>query len=366
MTSTAGDIPLKRPEPIARIDDILYLSFERPDLEQAARFLSDFGLVPTERQSEILRLRTASPWPLQCEVRRASAPRYVGAAFLAASRADLEALSKASEQPLVPHDEAAGGGVAVCLRDPAGFGVTVVHDVRREETGVPAPSVVPVNTPFAKPRVNRTVRPAAGPATLHRLGHVVLQAVDFRTSVDWYMRHLGLIPTDVQCLSDGTPNLAFLRCDRGPAPADHHTVVVFGGIEDGYAHSAWEVADLDALGMGQQALKAGGWQHLWGIGRHLLGSQLFDYWRDPWGDEFEHYADGDLFDASAPTTYHPLDPELIWQWGADLPKDFGPQLGPAAVLGLVRRIASGRLSLRRILDLKKSVSRPARPWLGRR
>ncbi len=35
-----------------------------------------------------------------------------------------------------------------------------------------------------------------------------------------------------------------------------------------------------------------------GIGRHIQGSQLFDYWRDPDGFLVEHFADGDMFDDS--------------------------------------------------------------------
>jgi hypothetical protein len=33
-----------------------------------------------------------------------------------------------------------------------------------------------------------------------------------------------------------------------------------------------------------------------GCGRHLLGSRIFDYWRDSWGQKHEYYTDGDLFD----------------------------------------------------------------------
>ena len=29
----------------------------------------------------------------------------------------------------------------------------------------------------------------------------------------------------------------------------------------------------------------------------MLGSQIFDYWRDPWGHTVEHWTDGDLLDA---------------------------------------------------------------------
>ena len=30
-------------------------------------------------------------------------------------------------------------------------------------------------------------------------------------------------------------------------------------------------------------LAARGYPHAWGVGRHILGSQIFDYWRDPFG-----------------------------------------------------------------------------------
>ena len=50
-----------------------------------------------------------------------------------------------------------------------------------------------------------------------RLGHFVLQTVDFPRMADWYLRVLGLIPTDVQYLADGSPHLAFCRLDLGDA-----------------------------------------------------------------------------------------------------------------------------------------------------
>ncbi len=164
-----------------------------------------------------------------------------------------------------------------------------------------------VNTAHARPRVNHAVRTPIEPARIARLGHMVLQTVEFARMADWYMRVLGLIPTDVQYLADGSPNLAFCRLDLGNQPADHHTVVLVGGIEERYEHSAYEVIDLDALGQGQQVLRAQGYRHMWGIGRHVLGSQLFDYWRDPDGFEYEHYTDGDVFTADFETAYSPLE-----------------------------------------------------------
>jgi hypothetical protein len=118
-----------------------------------------------------------------------------------------------------------------------------------------------------------------------------------------------------------------MRCDRGAEHTDHHTVglaQVPPGAPLGVHHTSFETIDLDAVGMGSEWLKAKGWdkQHVWGIGRHYLGSQVFDYWRDPFGNMIEHFADGDLFDASVPTALHPVGKESLYQWGPVVPDTF--------------------------------------------
>jgi hypothetical protein len=364
-TISPGSVPLDRPEPIIRIEDIAFVRFEKPDLDRQERFLADFGLARAHRSDESLYMRGSGPGHHVYVAHRGSAARFVGAAFRASTRADLETLARATSSRVEATREP-GGGERVVLRDPAGFRVEVVHGIA-EAAPLPARfEPAPRNTPDRKARIDAPVRPARRPAQVARIGHVVLQATRFRESAAWYMRHLGLIPSDVQCLDDGSPNIAFLRCDRGERPADHHTVVVFGGVADAYAHSAYECIDVDDVGMGQQALREGGWKHVWGIGRHLLGSQIFDYWRDPDGDELEHFADGDVFTAAHPTGYYPFDPSLLWMWGADLPRDFGPKPGPALVASIARNVLRGRLSLPRLKLLKRSAERPARPWLAAR
>jgi hypothetical protein len=218
------------------------------------------------------------------------------------------------------------------------------------------------NTAHHTPRVNRTVRAPIEPAQVVKLGHFVLQTVDFPRMADWYLRVLGLIPTDVQYLADGSPNLAFCRLDLGNEPADHHTVVLVGGIEEKYEHSAYEVVDLDALGQGQQVLRAQGYRHMWGIGRHVLGSQLFDYWFDPDGFEYEHYTDGDVFTADHETEYSPLEFGGLWAWGDDAPASMKPKKNLRTllrVLGLLRRKAITRERLKLI---GQALDAPARPW----
>src|SRR6266702_7292843 len=89
--------------------------------------------------------------------------------------------------------------------------------------------------------------------------------------------------------------------DLASPPADHHSLALLCGPAAKLLHVSFETLDLESVGQGHQYLRAAGWNHYWGIGRHILGSQVFDYWKDPAGDEWEHYADGDVMNADYPT-----------------------------------------------------------------
>lgn len=71
-----------------------------------------------------------------------------------------------------------------------------------------------------------------------------------------------------------------------------------------------------------QHLAAREYHHGWGVGRHILGSQVFDYWRDPWGHRVEHWTDGDLFNANAEANITDIPTMLGHQWGPAAPADF--------------------------------------------
>ncbi|HKI39948.1 MAG TPA: 2,3-dihydroxybiphenyl 1,2-dioxygenase, partial [Mycobacterium sp.] len=89
-----------------------------------------------------------------------------------------------------------------------------------------------------------------------------------------------------------------------------------------YVHSAYEVSDLDALAAGGEYLRDRGYFRSWGIGRHIQGSQIFDYWRDPDGFLVEHYTDGDMFDNTLETGWAPFTASGLAQWGPPVTKDF--------------------------------------------
>jgi len=66
----------------------------------------------------------------------------------------------------------------------------------------------------------------------------------------------------------------------------------------------------------------GKYEHMWGVGRHLLGSQVYDYWCDPWGRVHERWADTDRLNARSGTNLLSAQEALVSQWGEDPPERF--------------------------------------------
>lgn len=356
--------PLGRPEALGRAVELAFLRWHKRQLAPTERFWRDFGLHVVSSTPRRIVVRGAGTAYCIAIAEQGPVDAFVGPAFRMSDDTDLERYVKEfGATRLSPHD-IPGGGRGIELRDPSGRSVWLLQGQERAEALPLRDPVTPaMNTAREVRRVNRTVRTPIEASPVVRLGHVVLQTVDFPALSSWYLRVLGLIPTDVQYLADGSPNLAFCRFDLGSEPADHHSVVFVGGIEEKYEHSAYEVLDLDALGQGQQVLRAQGHRHLWGIGRHLLGSQLFDYWLDPEGFEHEHYTDGDVFTSEFETCYSPLEFGGIWSWGDDAPSSMKPRknLGTVLhVLGLLRRKA---ITPERLKLINAALDAPARPWL---
>ena len=357
-----GRVSLPRsPAPLVKANELMFVHFERPDLDRAEQYLLDFGLVRAARSDNSLFFRGTGSLPYFYRVTRGPRARFLGLGLSVPSADDLKKLSKAFGRPIETSD-APGGGAVVRLLDPLGVAVDVTHGFTRSEPLPLRPSILH-NSPSNVIRINDTQRPALEPPQVTKLGHLVLETTDFDLSVRWYMDTLGFIPSDVLCLPDGVPVGSFLRLDRGSEPTDHHTLFVTMGLESKVDHVAFEVVDLDAVEMGQQILLARRYRHAWGVGRHLLGSQIFDYWRDPWGQKHEHYADGDLFDSAQPPGYHLMDRQGLYQWGPDLPDDFvDARLTPRRLWTVLKTAVQDRARLKKLLALKSSLAKPGRGW----
>ena len=306
---------------ILKIEDVAHVRFRAPDLAEMRAFLEDFGLVVVEDKPTRLIARGAGSSPA-LHVTELGEAGFAGVAFRAESLADLERLASA-EGVLVEALDLPGAGSMVVLTDPDGHRVEVIAG-QAPVDALPLAAAQAWNRSDARERLRATKRIAAGAANVVRLGHVVLNVSNFRTSEAWYKERLGLITSDEIRLSPEFAIGAFLRCDRGEAPTDHHTVFLMQSPKGpGFNHAAFEVADLDDLMRGHQRLADAGRHAQWGVGRHILGSQVFDYWRDPWGHTLEHWTDGDLFTATDGSNIASVQDLLGVQWGPKPPATMG-------------------------------------------
>jgi catechol 2,3-dioxygenase-like lactoylglutathione lyase family enzyme len=322
--------------PVVKVHGLAWLEIRKPDLVRAAEFARAFGFEPSLRTDDELHLRGTDAGAPCLVVRRGSRSEFVAPAFEVDGHADLTRIAASAGTTVTALPETLGGHV-VDLVDPSGQRVRVVAGANRLPA-LPAQAPLTVNAGHEHPRVDATQRPPRAPARVQRLGHVVLQTTRYRAALDWYLETLGLIVSDFLHYPgqrERGPVMSFIRCDRGAVPTDHHTLAMLLGPSNRYVHSAYEVADLDALAAGGEHLREMGYRRSWGIGRHIQGSQVFDYWRDPDGLLVEHYTDGDVFDSSLEPGWAPMSASGLRQWGPPPTKDF---------LG----IAPGRDSLREL------------------
>jgi hypothetical protein len=318
-----GEHPGRSRNPVIKVHDIAWLEFEKPDLARAEAFAHAFGFVIALRTDDELHLRGTDPGTRCVIIRRGSGTRFLGAAFMAHDEADLLRLSGATGARTRRLPETIGG-LTVDLVDPSGIPVHVVAGTHQLDV-LPSQSPHTFNFGHEMRRINATQRPDREPAKVQRLGHVVLQTTKYIEALNWYLDNLGMIVSDFQFFPgqrDRGPTMSFIRCDRGATPADHHTLAMALGPQNRYVHSAYQVCDLDALAAGGEYLADRGYFRSWGIGRHIQGSQLFDYWRDPDGFLVEHFSDGDMFDSTLEPGWAPFTASGLAQWGPPVTKDF--------------------------------------------
>lgn len=318
-----GEHPGRSRNPVIKVADIAWLEFEKPDLTRAEAFARAFGFQVALRSPEEVQLRGTEAGAPCVVLRRGDRSRFTGVAFRADDEVDVLRLADRTGAPAVALPESIGG-LGVSLTDPSGVPVRVVAGMHAQPD-LPRQSPHTFNFGAAANRVNATQRPRRVPARVERLGHVVLQSNRYLETLNWYLDHLGLIVSDFLHFPgqrNRGPAMSFIRCDRGSTPTDHHTLALALGPANRYVHSAYQVADLDALAAGGEYLSERGYFRSWGIGRHIQGSQLFDYWRDPDGFMVEHFADGDLFDSTLEPGWAPFTASGLAQWGPPVTADF--------------------------------------------
>ncbi len=348
-------VPDRHPAPICRAEKLLAIRLRRPDPAAASQFFVDFGLAVHEQQADYVMLRGAADTTASVLIERGPVA-FVGLTLAIASEDDLARLARAHGQDISAADLGRPGR-CVTLRDPDGLRVEALSEYacldQRKVPQTPAENQV-----GDTPRINQPVRVDLNhPCIVNKIGHTAIGVRRIGDSIGWYAQNFGLIVSDFQLLADDPiPVVAFLRCDRGDHPADHHTLAIASGVDLGHMHTAFEVNGLDSVASGGEFLGSRGYRRSWGIGRHLLGSQVFDYWRDPEGAMFEHYTDGDRFDNTVPAGYHLFSGRALYQWGPPVSADMaGKQPSRERLQTLISRLRSDDdLTFKRLISLVRA------------
>ncbi|WP_445160057.1 VOC family protein [Mycobacterium sp. Dal123C01] len=309
--------------PVIKAVDIAWLEFEKPDLTRCEAFARAFGFQAAQHRPDEIQLRGTHPGAPCVIVRRGSRTRFSCTAFRAGDEADVLRLADKSGIRARPLPQTLGG-LSVDLIDPSGMPVRVVAGMH-ELPELPGQQPHTFNFGDNAQRINVSQRPARVPARVQRLGHLVMQTTKYLETLNWYLDNLGMVVSDFLFFPgqrERGPTMSFIRCDRGSAATDHHTLAVALGPANRYVHSAYQVSDLDALAAGGEYLQERGYSRSWGIGRHIQGSQIFDYWRDPDGFLVEHFADGDRFDNTVEPGWAPFSASGLAQWGPPATRDF--------------------------------------------
>ncbi len=306
---------------LIKVKDLAYGRLRAPDLDVMEEFLTHFGLIRAARTPSALYMR-GTDRRHHLHVTEKGDPAFVGFAYLAASEDDLKRLAKAPGASEVERIDDPGGGARVRLREPNGYQIEVVCGI--EDLPAIAVDRDPMNTGSEPLRRTKLMRLSKSPAPIKRIGHGVLGTPKVRETVQWFRDTLGFICSD-DVYAGTKDNLigSFNRVDCGDEYVDHHTLFCVRNERAGMNHMSFEVPDVDAVFQDHEYLKRlGKYDHMWGVGRHLLGSQVYDYWCDPWGRVHERWADTDRLNARTPGTLLSAEEALRSQWGEDPPERF--------------------------------------------
>lgn len=312
---------------------LAHVVYQHPDLDKALKFLFDFGFVEAQRTDKRVYLRGygTQPFVYVAEQSPDDKRHFIGGYWVVDSIEELEKAASHPSASSIEDSAAPGGGKVVTVEDPHGHKVGFVHgQTLREKDG---PTLLEKTDPLfngaaEKPRRGAFRRFKQAPSPVHKLGHYgfVVPASHFESTRSFYTSLMNLEATDaVFNPATGKDQTCFFHIDLGAEYTDHHSLFMAAGPDGPPAHihhSSYEVNDFDTQTLGHDWLREKGWTNCWGIGRHVLGSQIFDYWFDGSGNIVEHYSDGDVVNQDTPFGRAPAAPDTLHVWGPNIPLAF--------------------------------------------
>jgi catechol 2,3-dioxygenase len=282
-----------------------------PDLAEAQKFYTAFGLVP-QSSGNSLDLHTAGSqhrWGRLVEGQRKLLQHVSFGAYAQDLPRFAEHLKKQGIEPV--KRPAGADDAGLWIRSPQGH----LFEIRAAEKSSPDEKSAFGLDPAAS-TLRGTVRRSEAPLVQpRRLSHVALYTPDVGGTIEFLSRALGMR------LSDRSRDIvAFLHGIHG---SDHHMIALVQSPAPGFHHVSWDVGTAQDVGLGAMQMAVNGHSAGWGLGRHVLGSNYFHYVRDPWGSYSEYSAGMDYIPRGARWRSTDSPPEdSMFLWGPAPPQDF--------------------------------------------
>lgn len=289
-----------------------------PNVEQTAAYYTDFGLTPRQDHRPTQQEPQPSQHILstvdggdQMRIVHSARRRLIELGVGADDPDDLDRVAAALAKLDIPVHRTVG---SVAAADP-GTEVLVRVELapRYEQVPTPPPAY---NTPGIDARLHERA-PAIlrdSPVRPRKLGHVLLGSTDQEGSQRFFQQGIGFKVSDLVA-----GQAAFMRCST-----DHHNLLVQQAPISFLHHTSWQVDDVDEIGRGAAAmLEADPGRHVWGLGRHYVGSNFFWYLKDPAGNFSEYYSDLDCIVDDAlwkPGVFEAA--RSLYAWGPPPPPSF--------------------------------------------
>jgi catechol 2,3-dioxygenase-like lactoylglutathione lyase family enzyme len=270
------------------ISGISHVRLSAPDLGRMQAFLEDFGMIEVHRDAKTLYMRGIGTDPF-IHVTELGAPGVKSFAYQLQDDSLLTDLARLPGAQGVESVDAPGGGRRVRLQDPNGLWIELLAG------RAPAAALPPRGRVRSADGASR-----AGPARVARLAHTAYKSPKLAETIAWYRSHLKLLPTD-ELYIETQDNLLgqFLRVDAGATPVDHHVIFLLRGPTAGLHHVSFEMEGVDDIFSGFDHMTSTSHDHVRGIGRHALGSQIFNYWMSPFEQMHEHWYANEQMDANS-------------------------------------------------------------------
>jgi len=311
-----------------KVAEFAFPRMEAPDLDEMEEFLTHFGLVRAERTPDALYMRGTDGHHHLHAVHKGGT-KFIGFAYHAASEDDLKRVAGLPGASGIETIDEPGGGKRVRLTEPNGYQIEIIHGMQAVPTARTERDLLNSGSEPHR-RAGRVMRLTKSPTPIQRIGHGVLATPNVRETAAWFRETLGMIRSD-DVYAGPKENVigAFSRLDRGDDYVDHHVLFCIHNEKRGLNHVSYEAHDIDAIFQDHEYLKRlGKYDHMWGIGRHLLGSQVYDYWCDPWGRVHERWADTDRLNAANGGHLLSVEEGFQSQWGEAPPERFRHHASP--------------------------------------